>query len=76
MSHLQLDGETLARLLAQAGVSGVQVDGGGASLTASAWKARVERLDVEATVRVGGIALRVNGVQFGADGVGVRFSVE
>ena len=76
MSHLQLDGETLARLLAQAGVSGVQVDGGGAALTASGWQAHVEKLQLEATVRVAGIALRVTGVQFGADGVGVRFSVE
>ena len=75
MSHLQLDGDGLARLLARSGVTKVDVDGGGATIAAPGWDARVERLQVEGTVRVGGITLRVMGVEFGGDGVGVRFTV-
>lgn len=75
MSHLQLDGDTLKRLLAQAGVTAVEVGSAGATLAAAGWEARVERLQVEGTVRVGALALRVSGVEFGGDGVEVRFSV-
>ena len=74
MSHLQLDGDTLGRLLARAGVT-VSVDGRGVALGGAGWEAVVERLQVEATVRVGGIGLRVTGVEIGGEGVGVGFRV-
>ena len=58
MSHLQLDGDTLGRLLARAGVT-VSVDGRGVALGGAGWEAVVERLQVEATVR--GAALDSHG---------------
>jgi len=75
MSHLNLDGDSLARLLARAGVDTAVVDSSGATVTAPGWEARVERVQVEATVRVGGLALRVTGVEFTDEGVGVRFTI-
>jgi len=75
MSHLHLDADGLARLLARAGVTKVEVDGGGVGVTAAGWEARVERLELEGTVTVGGVVLRVTGVEIGGEGVGVRFRV-
>jgi hypothetical protein len=75
MSQVQVDAETLGRLLGRVGAT-VAVGDGGATVTAPGWEARIERLDLGGVVRLGGIALRVGGVRLGADGVVVTFGVE
>jgi len=75
MSHLNLDGDSLARLLARAGVDTVAVGSSGATVTAPGWEAHIERIDLSGEVRLGALALRITGVALGAAGLSVKFSI-